>query len=75
LSIRKAVDDTLNGDIRPEAGTEPALRALVRAVRVCADGIDDIERRLDVATTRIVQLGGGIIVAVISAAILLALQK
>ena len=75
--VRKLVDDTLDGNLNL-TGEYPemvnAIRALSRAVRINADAIDDIEARLATFNARLATVGGGIIVSIISAAILLALR-
>lgn len=77
---RRQIDDLLNGDIDVDhesdmAEVVGAIRALTRATRTLASSVDDLSHRYDTLTTRIAQVGGGVVVSVLSAAILLALRS
>ncbi len=75
------MDDALNGDVdavqRPganDAEIANAMRAVVRALRVIAVEVDAVDERFASFNTRMATMAGGIIVTVLSAAILLALR-
>lgn len=75
------MDDALNGDMdavqkasSTDAELAAAMRAIVRALRVIAVEVDAIDERFASFNTRMATMAGGIIVTVLSAAILLALR-
>lgn len=72
MSIRRALDIALNGNSTPATEQE---RAVIRGLRVLADAQDEANARLKTIISWVAVVAGGVIITVISTALLLALRS